>query len=103
MKTKIIESKGRMFIETYEGETIEDKVRRILENKEPIGDNATMIYTNYKDGVIKAYDIRTDKWDVALDAMNNVNKIKIDEIRKNLEGTNAGPKEERKEAASQTP
>lgn len=92
-----------MFVETFEGETIEDKVRRIVENKEPIGDNATMIYTNYKDGVIKAYDIRTDKWDVALDAMNNVNKMKMDEIRKNLEGTNTKTTDEKNQAASQTP
>ena len=32
------------------------------------------MYTKKSDGVIPAYDIRTDKWDVALDAMNKVNE-----------------------------
>ena len=63
-----------MFIETYEAEYIEQKVTRITESNEPITDGAQMIYTNAKDGVIKAYDIRTDKWEIAQDAMNSVNK-----------------------------
>ena len=52
-------------IETYEGEFIEEKVARVVENKEPIEDGAPIIYTERKDGVIPAYNIRTDKWDIA--------------------------------------
>ena len=46
------------------------------------GDSAPLIYTPRKDGVIAAYDIRTDKWDVALDAMEKVNQTrsKISEL-----------------------
>lgn len=64
-------------IELKEGETIETKIKRIVENKEPISDTAPIIYTNRKDGVIAGYNIRTDRFDVALSAMDNVNKAKI--------------------------
>lgn len=60
-----------------EGETIETKVRRIVEEKEPISDTAPIIYTNRTDGVIAGYNIRTDRFDVALSAMDTVNKAKI--------------------------
>ena len=52
-------------IEIYEGETIEDKVRRVTLNNEPIEDTAPLIYTERKDGVLPQYDIRTDKWEIA--------------------------------------
>lgn len=63
--------------EPYEGESIEEKVRRIVENKEPIKDGAPLIYTEKKDGVIPAYDVRTDRFDLAIMAMDAVNKAKI--------------------------
>ena len=53
-------------VETYEGEFIEGKVARVVENKEPIEDGAPIIYTERKDGVIPAYNIRTDKWDIPI-------------------------------------
>lgn len=66
-----------MFVNTYEGETLENKVRRIVDNKEPITDGAPIIYTMKADGVIKAYNIRTDRWEIAQDAMDTVNKTMI--------------------------
>ena len=66
-------------IQTKEGEYIEEKVRRITENGEPIEDGAPIIYTERKDGVNPAYNIRTDRWEIAQDAMEQVgnNKSKI--------------------------
>lgn len=64
-------------VELTEGETIEIKVRRITEEKTPITDTAPIIYTNREDGVIAGYNIRTDRFDVALTAMDTVNKAKI--------------------------
>lgn len=61
----------------YEGETIEAKVRRIVDNKEPISDGAPIIYTEKKDGILPQYDIRTDRWDMAIMAMDAVNRAKI--------------------------
>lgn len=60
--------------EYQEGESIEKKVARITENKEPITDGAPIIYTNREEGVIPAYNIRTDKWDIAQNAMDAIHK-----------------------------
>lgn len=57
---------------SYDGETIEAKINRIVNNKEPITDGAPLIYTDRKDGVQPAYDIRTDRWEIAVDAMDKV-------------------------------
>lgn len=58
--------------ESFVGETLEQKVYRITNNKEPITDGAPQIYTDRKDGVPPEYDIRTDMMEVALDAMDKV-------------------------------
>ena len=59
------------------GESIENKVRRITENNEPITDGAPIIYTNRDDGVLPAYNIRTDRWDIAQSAMDAVNQANL--------------------------
>lgn len=59
---------------SYTGETIEGKVRRIMNNKEPINDAAPIIYTERKDGVRPELNIRTDRFDIALDAMDYIAK-----------------------------
>lgn len=60
--------------ETFEGETIEMKVRRIMSNKEPITDGAPIIHQDRQSGVEPAYNIRTDKMEVAMDAMSAVDR-----------------------------
>lgn len=60
--------------ESYEGETIEKKIRRIMNSKEPIVDGTPLIYTDRKDGVQPAYNIRTDRWDIAVEAMDTIDK-----------------------------
>lgn len=61
-------------IESEIGETIETKVRRITENKEPITDGAPEIFTERKDGVLPSTNIRTDRWEIATDAMDAISK-----------------------------
>lgn len=63
--------------EYQKGESIENKVRRITENNEPITDGAPIIYTNREDGVLPAYNIRTDRWDIAQAAMDAVNQANL--------------------------
>lgn len=63
--------------ESKEGETIEMKVRRIMVNKEPISDGVEPIYTERKEGVLPAYDIRTDRFDIAIEAMDVVSRTEI--------------------------
>jgi len=55
-----------------EGEPIELKVTRLIQNKEPIKDGAPLIYTEKKDGINAAYNIRTDRWEIAAEAMNKI-------------------------------
>ena len=60
---------------SVEGETIEMKIDRFINNKETITDNgSTPIYMERKEGVNRAYNIRTDRWDVAVEAMDTVSK-----------------------------
>lgn len=59
---------------SYVAEPIETKVRRMLSNKEPITDGAPLIYTDRKDGVLPEYDIRTDKMELAVEAMSTIDK-----------------------------
>lgn len=61
-------------VKAYQGERLEEKINRITNNKEPIKDGAPLIYTERKDGVKAAYDIRTDRFEVAIDAMEAVTK-----------------------------
>lgn len=57
---------------SYEGERIEQKIQRIVNNKEPIKDGAPIVYTERKEGVLPQYDIRTDRFEIAIDAMDKV-------------------------------
>lgn len=61
-------------VEIYEGESIETKCARILQNKEPITDTAPIIYTTKEDGVLPAYNIRTDRFDIAMDAYDKITR-----------------------------
>lgn len=61
---------------TKPGETIENKVTRLIQNKEPIKDGAPLIFTDRAHGVNPAYNIRTDRWEIAVDAMTRIEKSK---------------------------
>lgn len=54
------------------GERIEDRVERMLYNQESIGDGAPLIYTDRREGVQPQYNIRTDRWDVAQEAVDKM-------------------------------
>lgn len=91
---------------SYKGERVEQKIERILSSKEPITDGAPRVYTDRKDGVKPEYDIRTDRFEIAIEAMDKVNKshvarrearikeredakiVKMDNDKKAGEGTN---------------
>lgn len=78
MYKKIKPSKTTLKVnKSYEGETIEKKVNRIVNNKEPIKDGAPQIFTDRKEGVKPEYDIRTDRFELAVDAMSHVSKTHL--------------------------
>lgn len=56
------------------GESIEEKMRRVTQSNEPIENVAPMLYTERKDGVLPETDIRTDRFEVAQEAMGKVEK-----------------------------
>lgn len=60
--------------QSVNGETIEQKLRRILNNKEPITDSAPIIYTERKDGVKPEHNPRTDRFEIAVEAMDTAAK-----------------------------
>lgn len=60
--------------EGYVGVTLEERVRKMESAKEPITDGAPLIYTERKDGVESGYNIRTDRWEIAVEAMDKVSK-----------------------------
>lgn len=56
-----------------EGEEMHRKVQRMINNREPIGeDGAPLIFTQRADGVKPEYNIRTDRFDIAVEAMDAV-------------------------------
>ena len=60
-----------------EGRTIEEIVRRAVNNVEPITATTPIIHTSRADGVAPQYDIRTDRWDIAAEAMEKVAASKM--------------------------
>ena len=73
--SKPTKNNGRLeSVEIYEGESIETKCARVLESGEPITDTAPIIYTAKEDGVLPAYNIRTDRFDIAMDAYDKITR-----------------------------
>ena len=73
---RVTPTRNLQSVETFEGETIEKKIERITVNKEPITDGAPIIYTEKKDGVLPGYNIRTDRFDIAIEAMEKAERIR---------------------------
>lgn len=63
--------------ESTEGEFIEAKVRRIMDQNEPITDGAPLLYTERKNGVMWETDIRTDRFDKAIEATDLIQAQKL--------------------------
>ena len=64
-------------LDDYKGLSIEDRCKILLETGEPIKDTTPLIFTPKEKGVMPQYDVRTDKWDIAQNAMDRVNKERI--------------------------
>lgn len=63
--------------DSYQAMTIEQKMKSILTTKEPIDASAPIIFTERKDGVNVMHDIRSDRFDMAIEAMDKLAKQKI--------------------------
>lgn len=73
----IIHSYTQFGVESYDGRSIEDRCKLLVETGEPIKDTSPLIFTPKEKGVMPQYDVRADKWDIAQNAMDRVNKERI--------------------------
>ena len=76
-KTPIMHKSLIRVKQSVEGEAIELKVKRLIENKEPIKDGSPLVYTERSKGVDPAHNIRTDRFEIACDAMDKVHKSNL--------------------------
>lgn len=101
MKNRAIKERTGLSINNSEsGERLEDKIERFIENGEGLDNKAPIIYTDRNEGVLASYNIRTDRWDIAVEGMDKVhktdlakrdNKAKLEVIKNEpSEGTDKG-------------
>lgn len=77
---KNIEIKQRTNLQvnkTYEAESLEMMLERIITSGEPIDSTSPIIYTEKNDGVRPEFDIRTDIWEVAQSERENALRNEI--------------------------
>ena len=76
---------------TYQAEPREVKLRKIISGESNDMEDGVFptIYTEKKDGVKPEFDIRTDRFEVAIDAIDKINQSIANEIAKNKGETEA--------------
>lgn len=76
---------------TYQAEPREVKLRKIIAGEANNMEDGVFptIYTEKKDGVQPEFDIRTDRFEVAIDAIDKINQSTANQIAKNKGETEA--------------
>ena len=76
---------------TYNAEPREEKLRKIINGEANNMEDGVFptIYTEKKDGVQPEFDIRTDRFEVAIDAIDKINQSAANQIAKNKGETEA--------------
>lgn len=76
---------------TYQAEPREVKLRKIISGETSNMEDGVFptIYTEKKDGVQPEFDIRTDRFEVAIDAIDKINQSAANQIAKNKGETEA--------------
>lgn len=59
-----------------EGEPLEHEIARRMETGEGSEVTSPLIYTEKADGVLPAYNIRADRWEIAIDGFDTISKSK---------------------------
>jgi hypothetical protein len=96
-KTHIPSNSSIGSVPKLDGETIENKIKRIMSNDESISDGAPLIYTDKKDGIQAAYNIRTDRWEIATEAMHLVHTSQKDQLSNIAKSSDKGlPQDDKK-------
>lgn len=76
---------------TYQAEPREVKLRKIISGESNNMEDGVFptIYTEKKDGVQPEFDIRTDRFEIAIDAIDKINQSAANQIAKNKGETEA--------------
>lgn len=76
---------------TYQAEPREVKLRKIINGEANNMEDGVFptIYTEKKDGVQPEFDIRTDRFEIAIDAIDKINQAVANQIAKNKGETEA--------------
>lgn len=76
---------------TYEAEPREVKLRKIISGESNDMEDGVFptIYTEKKDGVQPEFDIRTDRFEVAIDAIDKINQSIANQVAKSKGETEA--------------
>lgn len=76
---------------TYEAEPREVKLRKIISGEASNMEDGVFptIYTEKKDGVQPEFDIRTDRFEVAIDAIDKINQSVANQVAKSKGETEA--------------
>lgn len=76
---------------TYQAEPREVKLRKIISGESSNMEDGVFptIYTEKKDGVQPEFDIRTDRFEVAINAIDKINQSAANQIAKNKGETEA--------------
>lgn len=76
---------------TYQADPREVKLRKIISGESSDMEDGVFptIYTEKKDGVQPEFDIRTDRFEVAIDAIDKINQSTANQIAKNKGETEA--------------
>lgn len=79
-----------------EGINIETKVARMVSNEEPITDAVPLFYGSAKEGVRPEYNIRTDRFQVAMEAHDKISNYEKSQYLKRVNGTESETTSEEK-------
>lgn len=76
---------------TYQADPREVKLRKIINGESNDMEDGVFptIYTEKKDGVQPEFDIRTDRFEIAIDAIDKINQSAANQIAKNKGETEA--------------
>ena len=81
-----------------EGINIETKVARMVSNEEPITDAVPLFYGSAKDGVRPEYNIRTDRFQIAMEAHDKISSYEKSQYLKRVNGAEESSKEAKEES-----
>lgn len=74
-------------IEPTEGETIEEKIERIRNNKDGIDEGAETLYNERNEGVNPLTNVRTDRMELAIEASDKQTKAYLAQRQKREDAT----------------